>query len=132
MTHAGLKPYRTVRARALVRPAALLAAIVLFCASGAWAQSIDVNRLIGLDSATSEQRRGETPLDPTRGAANADVRSADSVGGAVVEPIPIEQVPTTWLVRDESGSATLVCGRSGFPPEPRPGDSPRGGERILK
>ena len=132
MTFGGLNRDRALRALALVRRSALLAAIVLFHASGAWAQAIDVNRLVGLDPPTSEQHRRQSSFDPMQGAATVDAGGAGPVGPTVVEPIPSEQVPTTWLVRDESGSATLVCGRSGVVPEPGPVESRRGGERILK
>lgn len=119
------------RALSHTRRPVFIAVIVLLQASGAGAQSIDVNRLVGLDPTSSEQRQAESSIELTPDAATADTGSTDSRGRAVVEPIPIDHVPTTWLVRDESGSATLVCARGAVPPERRRGES-RGGERVLK
>ncbi len=131
MIFVGMNQGFAQRALALVRRAAVLAAVVLFQASGAWAQSIDVNRPIGRDPATSDARQTETSRDRAHGAA-VEAAGGSSPARTVVEPIPPEQVPATWLVRDASGSATLVCGRSGAPPQPGQGDPARGPEFLLK
>jgi hypothetical protein len=94
--------------RAIASVAICVCAALACGIPAASAQSVDVKVLVGLDRRSNESGGAHAGL----GGRQDDTPSASERGQSrpsIVELIEIDRLPSTWLIRDESGRLHLMC-----------------------